>query len=124
MPRRESAGRIRAATQRRGFRQAYGAGTAAQLYDFISRQMPQNTPGSLSQRQYLDVTAYILSRNGFPAGNTPLNIESLGQVRMSGAHGSGRRAGPNTDEIVRAAPPARKVYAKLPAGANVTSPTR
>src|ERR1700704_7099900 len=43
-------------------RQAYGAGTAAQLYDFISRQMPQNSPGSLSQEQYLNVTAYILSR--------------------------------------------------------------
>src|ERR1700721_588701 len=62
---------------------AYGGGTAAQLYDFISRQMPQDSPGSLSQAQYLDVTAYILSRNGFPSGNTSLNIASLGQVRMS-----------------------------------------
>src|SRR5229473_1451646 len=44
-------------------RSAYGGGTAAQLYDFISRQMPQNNPGSLSQEQYLDVTAYVLSRN-------------------------------------------------------------
>ena len=29
-------------------RAAYGGGTAAQLYDFISRQMPQNNPASLS----------------------------------------------------------------------------
>jgi alcohol dehydrogenase (cytochrome c) len=101
--------------------QAYGAGTAAQLYDFISRQMPQDKPGSLSQQQYLDVTAYILSRNGILAGNKPLDISSLSQVRLSAM----RRvrptvAGPNpTDEIVRAAPPVRNVYAKIPAGANL-----
>ena len=41
------------------FQQAYGTGTAAQLYDFISRQMPQDKPGTLSQQQYLDVTAYF-----------------------------------------------------------------
>jgi PQQ-dependent dehydrogenase (methanol/ethanol family) len=100
-------------------RAAYGAGTAAPLYDFISRQMPQNSPGSLSQQQYLDVTAYILSRNGFPSGNTPLNIASLGQVRMSAQRTTVAAAGHNTDEIVRAAPPTRNVYAKIPAGTGV-----
>jgi alcohol dehydrogenase (cytochrome c) len=101
-------------------RQAYGAGTAAQLYDFISRQMPQNSPGSLSQEQYLNVTAYILSRNGFPSGSAPLSIGSLSQVRMSQQRMSATAAGHNTDEIVRAAPPVRNVYAQVPAGADVT----
>lgn len=50
----------------RTFLQAYGAGTAAQLYDFLSRQMPLDAPGSLSRQQYLDVTAFILERNGLP----------------------------------------------------------
>ena len=103
------------------FQQAYGTGTAAQLYDFISRQMPQDKPGSLSQQQYLDVTAYILSRNGFASGNTPLQIASLSQIRMSELHVSETAPGPNTDEIVRAAPPVRKVYAQPPAGANVNT---
>ncbi|HEY4445772.1 MAG TPA: PQQ-binding-like beta-propeller repeat protein [Steroidobacteraceae bacterium] len=99
--------------------QAYGKGTAAQLYDFISRQMPQNSPGSLSREQYLDVTAYILSRNGFPSGNAALNMGSLSQVRMSDQRMSAPAAGRNTDEIVRAAPPVRNVYAKVPDGADV-----
>jgi len=98
---------------------AYGGGTAAQLYDFISRQMPQNAPGTLSQAQYLDVTAYILSRNGFPAGSAPLSVNSLSQVRMSAQRMDGPAGGANTNEIVRAAPPTRTVYAPLPAGANV-----
>jgi PQQ-dependent dehydrogenase (methanol/ethanol family) len=99
---------------------AYGAGTAAQLYDFISRQMPQDKPGSLTPQQYLDVTAYILARNGFPSGDVALNNQTLGQVRMSEQRLNAIPAGPNTNEIVRAAPPTRNVYAKLPAGANVS----
>lgn len=100
------------------FSQAYGTGTAAQLYDFISRQMPQDAPGSLTQQQYLDVTAYILSKNGLPAGDAPMSVGSLGQVRLS-AMLSNAAARSNADEIVRAAPPTRKTYTKLPAGANV-----
>jgi PQQ-dependent dehydrogenase (methanol/ethanol family) len=102
-------------------RLAYGAGTAAQLYDFISRQMPQDKPGSLKPQQYLDVTAYILARNGFPSGDTPLNMQTLGQVRMSEQRLNAISAGPNTNEIVRAPPPTRNVFAKLPAGANVST---
>ena len=100
-------------------RAAYGGGSAAQLYDFISRQMPQNAPGSLKQWQYLDVTAYVLSRNGISPGNNPLGIESLGQLNLSGLRVTGASGSANTDEIVRAPPPVRNVYAKLPAGTNV-----
>jgi len=99
------------------FQLAYGGGTAAQLYDFISRQMPQDKPGSLSQRQYLDVTAYVVSRNGIAAGDTPLRVRSLAQVSLAGMHGAAAPAG--TNEIVRAAPPVRTVYARLPQGADV-----
>ena len=98
---------------------AYGAGTAAQLYDFISRQMPQDKPASLTAQQYLDVTAYILARNGFPSGDVALSAQNLGQVRMSEQRLDAIPAGANTNEIVRAAPPTRNVYAKLPAGTNV-----
>ena len=103
----------------RTFMQAYGAGTAAQLYDFLSRQMPLNAPGSLSQQQYLDVTAFILERNGLPPGDAPLSANSLDHVRLSGMRMAGAGGSSNTDEIVRVAPPTRKVFAQLPAGANI-----
>jgi alcohol dehydrogenase (cytochrome c) len=41
-----------------------GYPTASKLYDFISKQMPANDPGSLSTTQYRDVTAFILQKNG------------------------------------------------------------
>src|SRR5208282_3140240 len=88
----------------RTFLQGYGAGTAAQLYDFLSRQMPLNAPGSLSQQQYLDVTAFILARNGLPPGDAPLSTASLSQVRLSGMRSAAVGGSSNTDEIVRVAP--------------------
>jgi alcohol dehydrogenase (cytochrome c) len=101
------------------FAQAYGGGTAAQLYDFISHQMPQNAPGSLSQTQYLNVTAYILSQNGISIGEIPLTVGSLSKVSLSNIQSKTAANSPNTNEIVRAAPPTRNVYAHLPAGADV-----
>jgi alcohol dehydrogenase (cytochrome c) len=100
------------------FRQSYGTATAAQLYDFISRQMPQNAPGSLTQKQYLDVTAYVLAQNGQPLGTAPLTIASLDKVQIVSG-GGGKSATSATDEIVRAAAPIRHVYATLPAGTDV-----
>jgi PQQ-dependent dehydrogenase (methanol/ethanol family) len=100
------------------------AGTAASLEDFIARQMPADKPGSLTQQQYLDVTAFLLARNGYPAGDVPLTKSTLAEVALGGG-GNGATApkGPknaNTNEIVRAAAPTNKVYRKVPAGANVT----
>ncbi len=101
------------------FRQYVGPkGTAATLYDFTSKQMPANAPGSLTQQQYLDVTAYILARNGYPAGTSPLTVATLPKVALGGAKGPVIAA--NTNEIVRSAPPKNVVYQKLPGNADVT----
>lgn len=42
--------------------------TADYLFRFMSKHMPLNAPGSLTQTQYLDVLAYILRVNGYPSG--------------------------------------------------------
>lgn len=42
--------------------------TVGALYTVMSKTMPTDDPGHLSTRQYADLTAFILSSNGFPAG--------------------------------------------------------
>jgi PQQ-dependent dehydrogenase (methanol/ethanol family) len=104
------------------FKQFVGPnGTAATLYDFTSKQMPYNAPGSLTQQQYLDVVAYILQRNGYPAGTSPLTIATLPRVALGGSKGpvSPTKTAATTNEIVRAAPPKNVVYSKLPGNADV-----
>jgi mono/diheme cytochrome c family protein len=58
-------------------------GTAKQLVDFTSQLMPQNTPGSLSQAQYYDVTAFVLDKDGLlPAGET-LTPENAANIKLT-----------------------------------------
>lgn len=49
------------------------------LGDMVERiriSMPQNDPGSLGRAQVVDVTAYLLQQNGFPAGAKELPRQS------------------------------------------------
>ena len=43
----------------------------AALFRTIKTNMPRNTPGTLSDSTVLDLMAFILKSNGFPAGTTP-----------------------------------------------------
>ena len=58
--------------------------TVADLFGFMSTQMPKNDPGSLGPEQYADVVAYLLKMNAMPAGTTELLADSsaLAQIRI------------------------------------------
>ena len=46
----------------------------------LSATMPAESPGVLAMSQYLDVTAYILSITGSPAGDAELTLDSAAAV--------------------------------------------
>jgi alcohol dehydrogenase (cytochrome c) len=56
--------------------------TASPLFALISTQMPVNNPGSLSKQQYTQVLAFILAKNGYPAGNVPLDAAHMDKVAL------------------------------------------
>jgi len=60
----------------------YSNMSAKRLFKFVSKRMPYNNPGSLTEKQYLDVLAYLLSENGFPEGDQPLRKDTLGNVKL------------------------------------------
>jgi len=96
--------------------------TAAQLYDFIRKQMPLSAPGSLSASNYLAVTAYVIKSNGFEATKNALTAASAPSIKLAGVtmneNGSSASSG-QADEIVRAAPPTTVSFGPMPAGADV-----
>lgn len=49
--------------------------TVGDLYEHLVETMPEDAPGSLTPSQYIDVVAYILRLNGFPAGTAELEAE-------------------------------------------------
>jgi mono/diheme cytochrome c family protein len=50
--------------------------TVGKVFSFITTQMPIGQAGSLSHAQYEDVMAYILSKNGYPAGTAAFGYQA------------------------------------------------
>jgi alcohol dehydrogenase (cytochrome c) len=59
-----------------GFMSSWGNRSTKDLYQFIAKSMPVGAPGSLSEEQYTNVTAYLLWANGAKAGSTALSKNS------------------------------------------------
>lgn len=57
------------------FRFGWHKRTIAQKLDQIRTTMPQGFPESMSDQEYLDVIAYILHFNKYPAGERELNAD-------------------------------------------------
>ena len=62
-------------------------GNSAELLSFHLRRMPPKTagePGSLGDDAYANILAYILKRNGFESGDTPLpsSMHDLARIEI------------------------------------------
>ena len=57
------------------------------LFDFMKTRMPQDDPGKLAPAAYLDILAYLLSRNSFPPGAQELTEGALGKTLLVGKDG-------------------------------------
>jgi len=57
------------------------------LFTRIKTTMPQSAPASLSDQQYADLVALILSFNRAPSGNSelPPQVEALEKITYGGA---------------------------------------
>jgi hypothetical protein len=54
------------------------------VYTFIKGNMPADNPSTLTSEAYLDILAYVLQQNGFPAGAEELtpNTDQLKNIRI------------------------------------------
>ena len=57
-------------------------GTAQKLFDYISTQMPQSSPGSLSSSAYLQIMAYMLIESGFVQPEDIFDAGNLANVSL------------------------------------------
>jgi len=67
-----------------GFMFLWEGRTLGSFFEKVESEMPTDRPGQLPQQQYLDVIAYILEKNGFPAGGEelPANLELLNALSI------------------------------------------
>ena len=66
------------------FKVAWVSKSAYDLFNVIATQMPEDNPGSLERQEYVDVVAYILSLNAYPAGASelPRDDDGLKKVKI------------------------------------------
>ena len=48
-----------------------------EFYDYVSKLMPDSAPATLTENEYVTVTAYVLKLNGMPPGERPLSADSV-----------------------------------------------
>ena len=71
-----------------GFMTSFGNKSTKDLYNFIVNSMPAGAPGSLSEDQYTNITAYLLWANGAKPGtasfskNTDVKVSSIADGKV------------------------------------------
>src|SRR5262249_33726105 len=65
------------------FRQHWGAGDVSALFGYVNTLMPPDRPGQLSAQSYVDITAFLLSNNGYASGAEELTADQDAQRKMT-----------------------------------------
>ena len=63
----------------------WGGKTVGDLVEYTRTTMPSDGPGKISRKRCIDIAAYLLSANGFPAGDSelPTELAALGQITIT-----------------------------------------
>src|SRR5665213_2714453 len=114
------------------FWKSFAQKNVGDLLEFVSKYMPNGSPGSLSDPTYSDIVALILKTNGFPAGTTELARNTNTDVQIIPKDGStvlpadtlirvvGCLARSGSDWVVTSATPPER--AERPGGEDATRP--
>jgi cytochrome c len=57
--------------------------TVRRLFDYVASYMPDDDPGSLSEREYYDVVAFVLQANGLNPNGITLSASTLDDLSLN-----------------------------------------
>ena len=63
----------------------WGGKTVGDLVEYTRTTMPSDGPGKIPRRRCIEIAAYLLSVNGFPAGDAelPAELDALTQISIT-----------------------------------------
>jgi quinoprotein glucose dehydrogenase len=63
----------------------WGGKTVGDLVEYTRTTMPSDGPGKIPRRRCIEIAAYLLGANGFPAGDAelPAELEALNQITIT-----------------------------------------
>ena len=116
------------------FWKSFAQKPVADLLEYVSVNMPNGTPGSLSESTYADIVALILKSNGVPAGTTELGRNTIAGVQIVPKDGNtelpadayvrvvGCLARSGADWVVTSATTPERAERVAPSGEDATKP--
>jgi hypothetical protein len=69
------------------FMRDWSGSDVGSLFSQVMATMPGDAPSSLSDNTYLDIVAYMLQLNAFPAGTIELSADAIESIRIEGRNG-------------------------------------
>ena len=60
--------------------------TVHDMIELIRTTMPQDNPGSLKRKDYVDIVACFFRMNGLPAGDAEMDVNSVKRIRIEGPY--------------------------------------
>lgn len=70
-------GRVGPTLRGHGFASEKNGFTMGHIFSYVANQMPGGDPGSLKEGEYAAIWAFILQKNGFPAGDKPVDYKTM-----------------------------------------------
>jgi mono/diheme cytochrome c family protein len=61
---------------------------ASDMIEQIRSTMPQDNPGSLKRKDYVDVAAYLFQLNALPTGDAEMDVDNAKSILIEGPYGS------------------------------------
>ncbi len=106
---RQLEGRVAPALKGAKFASVQAGFTIQQIFEFLSVEMPAYAPGSLAPSQYVEITAFLLQQNGYPAGSVALTDRIASHCSVPflyhKASGAAAAAGAAAGEAPQTSPP-------------------
>ncbi len=70
-----------------GYMDGWSGMNVNDLVEFIRSTMPEDNPGRLKRKEYIDIVAFLFQQNGLPAGETEMVRKGLKNIHIEGPYG-------------------------------------
>ena len=70
-----------------GYMEGWSGQSVNDFVAFVRSTMPEDNPGRLKRREYIDIIAYFFKLNGLPTGENDLERKALRGIQIEGPYG-------------------------------------
>ena len=70
-----------------GYMEGWSGQNVNDFVELVRSTMPEDNPGRLKRREYIDIITYFFKLNGLPAGENDLERKSLRGIQIEGPYG-------------------------------------